>query len=444
MAIADPITRREVLAGLPVAAGLATMAPAAVRANAATSVSATAAFPPGFLWGAATSGHQVEGNNVNSDVWFAEHVKPTVYREPSGDACNHYHLYRDDIALMSKLGLNFYRFSLEWSRVEPEPGEFSIAELDHYRRVLMACHEFGIKTWVTFNHLTTPRWFAALGGWENPQSPVLFARYCARANAHLGDLITVGATFNEPCLGGMLKWLGIPPAFNTGVQAMFRAAAKACGAERFSMLLSMDEQKLVPQLLEAHRRGAEALRSGRARYPVGLTLNVADDQSVGPDSLVDKKRAELYAPFLEAAKAQDDYIGVQNYGRLRYDRTGRVRPASSDPDSDAFAPESLGVAVRYVAQQTGKPVYISENGIATDDDTRRVEFIRRAVASVKQAIDDKVDVRSYVHWSLLDNFEWTSGYSEKLGLIAVDRTTFKRSVKPSAVYLGQLARRNAV
>ncbi len=444
----NTFTRRDVLAALPVAAaGLSSAAAdgaSSAQHKSRMPASTSGTFPEGFLWGAATSGHQVEGNNVNSDVWFAEHVHPTIYEEPSGDACDHYHRYRDDIALMSQLGLNCYRFSLEWSRIEPEPGQFSNAELDHYRRMLAACREFGITPFVTFNHVTTPRWFAAKGGWDNPQSPGLFARYCERSAAHLGDLIGLAVTFNEPPLGGMYKWLGIPQPFFDTERAMFKAAAAAAASDRFSMLLSIDDENMIPHLLEAHKLGAQAMKSGKTRFPVGLTLNVADDQPVGADSLVGKKRTELYGPFLEAARTQDDFIGIQNYGRLRYDKNGRVHPSKDDPHSDAFYPEGLEAAIRYAAKVTGKPVYISENGYETDDDTRRVEFIRRAVAGVKRAIDDKVDVRSYVHWSLFDNYEWTFGYKPKLGLIAVDRKTLKRTVKPSAVYLGSLARQNAL
>jgi beta-glucosidase len=438
------ITRRNLLAAIPALAASSLVTNASRAAPAGVQEPRTAQFPAGFLWGSSTSGHQVEGNNVSSDSWLAEHVKPTIYKEPSGDACDQYHRFRDDIQLMSQLGLNCYRFSLEWARIEPEEGEFSLAELDHYRRVLASCQEFGITPFVMFNHVTAPRWFAAKGGWESKDSPDHFVRYCERANRSLGDLIGLAGTFNEPCVGGMLKWLGIPPSFDDELQAMCRAAAKAAGSDRFSMIFSYDQQKLIPQLLESHRKAAIALKSGPHRYPVGLTLNVADDQAVGTDSLVARKRAELYAPFLQAAKAQDDFIGIQNYGRLRYDSKGRVHPDKDHPDADSYYPEGLEVAVRYAAKATGKPVFISENGFNTEDDSRRVEFIRRAVAGVKRALDDGVDVRSYVHWSFLDNFEWFDGYSGSMGLVAVNRTTQQRTIKPSALFLGSMARRNSL
>ena len=133
-------------------------------------------FPAGFLWGTATAAHQVEGNTVNSDNWLMEHMPGTIFTEPSGDACDHYHRYPDDIALLAELGFNLYRFSIEWARVEPEDGEFSVAELDHYRRMLATCHEHHITPLVTFHHFTSPRWIAAQGGWEAETTPAKFAR----------------------------------------------------------------------------------------------------------------------------------------------------------------------------------------------------------------------------------------------------------------------------
>ncbi len=143
----------------------------------------------------------MEGGNVYNDNWVLEHVPGTPYSEPSGDACDHYHRYRQDIALLAELGFTLYRFSLEWSRIEPEEGEFSLAELDHYRRMLTTCHEHGITPMVTFHHFTSPRWLAASGGWEAQETPEKFARFCERAMAHLGDLIPLACTLNEVNIG---------------------------------------------------------------------------------------------------------------------------------------------------------------------------------------------------------------------------------------------------
>jgi beta-glucosidase len=145
-------------------------------------------FPKGFLWGTATAARQVEGNNINSDFWLAEHVPGSMFVEPSGDACDHHHRYADDIALLADLGFNMYRFSVEWARSEPEEGQFSHAELEHYRRMLVACHEHGLLPMVTFQHFTSPRWLISEGGWENPATADRFAHYCEYTTRYLGDL----------------------------------------------------------------------------------------------------------------------------------------------------------------------------------------------------------------------------------------------------------------
>src|ERR1700730_3721114 len=188
------ITRRTMLQTMTA------LAAAPVTAVAKSARRATASFPEGFLWGAATSGHQIEGNNFNSDNWVAENVKPTAYAEPSGDACNSFELWPLDLDLVKDNGLNTYRFSLEWSRIEPEPGLFSIASLDHYKAMIDGCRKRGITPFVTFNHYTTPRWFAGRGGWTNPEAPQLFARFCDRAARHLAAGIAYATTLNKPNL----------------------------------------------------------------------------------------------------------------------------------------------------------------------------------------------------------------------------------------------------
>ncbi|CAN7196141.1 family 1 glycosylhydrolase [Phenylobacterium sp. LjRoot219] len=184
--------RREFLG----AAG-ASAAAAALSATEAAAQSA-AGFPKGFLWGAATAAHQIEGNNVSSDLWLAETVKPTLFREPSGDACNSFALWPTDLDLVRDLGLNTYRFSIEWARIEPEPGQFSAAMLDHYKAVIDGCRARGLNPVVTFNHFSSPRWFAARGGWTNPEAPELFARYCDHAARRLAANMGSAVTLNEP------------------------------------------------------------------------------------------------------------------------------------------------------------------------------------------------------------------------------------------------------
>jgi beta-glucosidase len=418
----------------------------ATPALAAESAAPAGNMPKGFLWGAATAGHQVEGNNVNSDTWVLEQLKPSPFMEPSGDACDHYHRYEDDIAMLAKLGFNTYRFSLEWARIEPAKGQFSAAELAHYRRVATACRQHGLTPVITFNHFVVPRWFAAQGGWENPESPALFARYCDYAVKGVGDLAGAAVTFNEPNIGLLLHWM-LPPFILDQMKQAMVDAAKACGSKTFSSAQFGRQDVMLPNLIEAHRQGYAAIKAGPGEFPVGLSLAMMDDQAVGENSRRDEKRAQCYQPWLDALKTTGDFVGVQTYSRALIDAKGQMQ-ARQDLEltqtGEEFSPQALEQTIRYAHAATGKPIYVTENGVATEDDTRRVAYIKIALQGVKACLADGVPVKSYIHWSLMDNFEWVFGYGPKFGLVAVDRATQLRTPKPSATYLGAVARANRI
>lgn len=405
-----------------------------------------ATFPDGFLWGAATAAHQVEGNNVNSDLWVLEHIQPTLFVEPSLDACDHYHRFPEDIKLLAGLGLNTYRFSIEWARIEPERGHFSASAIEHYRRMLGTCQENGVIPMVTLYHFSSPRWFAGMGGWEKPAASDCFLRYCDHISRHLGDLMAFATTFNEPNLPILLRWLPISEIPIVTVKRMAKSAARAVGADRFGCFFLGDAEKLRERMIAVHHRAVEALKSGPGDYAVGVSISLQDEQAAGPDSKRDRKCAEVYDPWLDAA-AQSDFLGVQTYTRCR---VGKRCDAGPEPGVELtqmgyeFWPEALEACLRYASARVSVPIYITENGIATDDDSRRLEYIRRALDGVLNCLGDGIDVRGYIHWSLLDNFEWILGYRPKFGLVAVDRATQQRSIKPSARYLGEIARQNQI
>jgi beta-glucosidase len=408
------------------------------------------AFPDKFLWGCATASYQVEGNNTNTDLWMMEYLPGTIFKEPSGDACDHYHLYPQDISMVADLGFNTYRFSLEWSRIEPEEGFFSNAELDHYRRMLAACHEHGLTTMLTYSHFSLPRWFAMKGGWENAQAADLYARFCEKATRHLGDLVGYASTLNEPDIPQLLNWVYLPlkpgeKSLTESFQASLSQVRKQVNAPKFADLFLGDEKKTRDGLLAAHAKGRDAMKSVRPDMPVGFNLAMSDDQPASEDSHLAEKRADVYGPWLEAAK-HCDYLGVQMYSRSIVGKRDLPPPKGAELTETGmeFYPECVEHVVRYASKETGVPIYVTENGVATEDDSRRVEYVERALAGLKRAIDDGVDVRGYVAWSLLDNFEWMSGYKPKFGLVAVDRATQKRTIKPSAAILGNIARRNAL
>jgi beta-glucosidase len=386
----------------------------------------------------------VEGNNINSESWVLEHLPGTIYAEPSGDACDHYHRYPTDIALLAELGFNAYRFSLEWARIEPEEGEFSYAALEHYRRMLAACHEHGIKPVVTFHHFTSPRWLMRTGGWLDEKTPERFARYCERATQHLGDLISVACTVNEPNLPMLLSKL-IP--FNIQEGPWWNAAAQAFGVtpERLGLFQFVTQPQMREVIFEAHRRACAALHAGPGSFPVGLTLALVDIQSAeGGERQAQELRRQLADDYLERLR-DDDFVGVQTYSRMVIGPDGVVRPGEDvekNQMGEEFYPEALGGTIRHAAEVTGIPVIVTENGYSTTDDARRLEYFRRALRCVVDSLKSGIDVRGYFAWSAFDNFEWNSGYRPKFGIIAVDRETQQRTPKPSAYWLGNVARTN--
>jgi beta-glucosidase len=407
-------------------------------------------FPDGFLWGVAGAGHQVEGDNTLSDTWFAELVTPTVFAEPSGKACNSYELWREDIALAEAMGLDAYRFSVEWARVEPEEGRFDEAELGHYEAVVDECLARGLAPVVTYNHFTAPHWFAARGSWLDPAAPELFARYCTAVTERFGDRIAYAVTLNEPNLTRLLSWIDLPAFIRDAERATLEAATQKAGVERYrlaNVMLPEEMDAFADGMTAKHVAARAAIKAVRPDLPVGLSLAVVDDVVDGDDASVrDRKRAEVYERWLELAR-EDDFVGVQNYERIPYDGHGAVPPpagAEVNQMGSAIEPLSLGGAVRYAHEATGVPVLVTEHGMSTADDRQRAAFIEPSLAGLLDVVEDGVPVLGYLHWTLLDNFEWVFGYGHQLGLHEVDRQTFERTPKPSAgVYAGFVKTRRA-
>jgi beta-glucosidase len=303
---------------------------------------------------------------------------------------------------------------------------------------------------VTYSHFTTPRWFAMDGGWENPDSPDLFANYCEQATKALGDLTAYAATFNEPDVGQIISWAkladeGPGSSLAEKLEAARDAVRQQIDNPRFSSFLFADAAKSRHNMLAAHEKGKAAIKSVRGNLPVGFTLAMSDDQPAGPNSQVEKKRAEVYGPWLRLAK-KDDYIGVQTYTRALVGEKDEAPPVGAELTQMGyeFYPEALEHTIRYASKETGVPVIVTENGVATEDDRKRIEYIQRALQGVSRCLADGTDVRGYIHWSLMDNFEWIYGYMPKFGLVAVDHQTQKRTPKPSAAFLGNVAKRNTI
>ncbi|MFB7893631.1 glycoside hydrolase family 1 protein [Microbacterium sp. NPDC056044] len=407
-------------------------------------------FPDGFLWGAATAGHQIEGNNIRSDIWAMEHVTAAPFAEPSGDACDSYHRYEEDIQLLADSGLNTYRFSIEWSRIEPEVGQFSRAELEHYRRMIRACHARAITPVVTLNHFTTPSWFARDGAWGQEHAAALFERYVRYTVDALRDDVQWWITFNEPNAGALLLATGSLPLgaaaddlaeAQRGLMADF--AARVGGtAGVASMAIPVLAPNAVENVFTAHRLARAAIKQIAPQSKVGWSIAVHDFQALpGGEARRDAILAQAIHPYWAAAR-EDDFVGVQTYTREVYGPEGRIVPEET---SDTFLtgweyyPPALGHTVAAAAAYTGVPVLVTENGMATADDDARIRYTRGAVEGLAEAREAGAEVLGYIHWTLIDNWEWHSGFAMTFGLIALDRETFARTPKPSLAWLGRVA-----
>jgi beta-glucosidase len=390
-------------------------------------LSALLKFPDGFLWGAATSAHQVEGSNVNNDWWHDEHTPRTLIAEPSGDACDSYHRYANDLDLVADAGLNAYRFSLEWSRIEPEPGELSRAALDHYARMIEGCLERELTPVLTLQHFTLPRWFAREGGWRRRDAADRFAHFC---EVVLPLCARVGwvCTINEPNIAAVIADPEAP-------KQMGEAG------------LPEPDSSVVEALVAAHGRARE-IAGSLGFVKVGWTVaNLAVEADPGCEEEARRYRHSREDRFLEVSR-EDDFVGVQSYSRTMIGRDGAYIRESEHPRTQTgweYFPAALRTAAEHSWAVTGgTPILVTENGIATDDDEQRIRYTDQALRGLHQAIAGGVDVRGYLHWSLLDNFEWFAGYRPTFGLVAVDRTTFERRPKPSARWLGAVARSNTL
>jgi beta-glucosidase len=383
-------------------------------------------FPPGFLWGAATSAHQVEGGNTNNDWWDWEHQPGSQAVEPSGDAIDQFHRYDADFALLGSLGHNAHRMSIEWSRVEPAPGEFSSSAIDHYRRVLESMHSHGLTPFVTLLHKTLPRWFAADGGWLRADALDRFGGYVNTIGERVGDLIDYACTINEPQILPLFGYLTaqFPPAVSDVALA----------------------GQVNTILIEAHRRAVVALRAGRGQPQIGTCLQLVPMEPLDTNN----QRDNDVAAFLNTLMIDDhindlraggdvgDWVGLQYYTRVRIDTTTPTLIAPPPPASETTEmgwevyPPGFGAMLRRLAT-AGLPIVVTENGIATTDDDQRIRFLASHLRELKAGMDEGINVRGYLHWSAFDNFEWNHGFRPTFGLVGIDRGDGLRRVpRPSA------------
>lgn len=393
-------------------------------------------FPKDFLWGSATAGHQVEGDNVHSQ-WYHNELAGKYGGIRSGKACNHYEMFREDVDLIARLGHQAYRCSIEWSRIEPQQGQWDQAALDHYKELLELLKARGIQTFVTLSHFSVPQWFEELGGFRQRENIPYFTRFAERAGRFLADHVDFWLVVNE-------RTQTLPEWESYGFNSI-RAHAQC-----YHILKSFSRA----QVSSAHM----ALQYFPNRYYDELDqamARVRDFQCNG--TLFHAiKHGELIAPNMDAedcpeAKGAMDFWALNIYTRDLVNSRRRDLRSSRFPHKhlrmlekefylDEMYPEGTTAMLERFADL---PVYVTENGCSCNDDRFRVIYIALYLSAIHDAIRRGVDVRGYLYWSLMDNYEWDS-FEPRFGLVHVDFSTFKRTPKPSASFFREIIENNGL
>lgn len=415
-------------------------------------------FPPDFIWGAATSSHQVEGDNFHNDWWRWEQEDPTRIRDgqPSGSAAGWWAGggAERDLATAAELGHRAHRLGLEWSRLEPEPGRRSSAAIHRYREILGTARDLGLKTFATLHHFTLPTWVADTGGWLAPETIDAFGEHCARTVDELGDLVDAFFTINEPSVLALKAFVhGMWPPGRRQPHLGSRAL-------RMQLLGHAAAYRAVKSRSPSHTAGPALnlpdLEPDRPRDQRDLRIVQAQDWSVNGALLYALSTGWCWPPIGNRPRRHPDlagsfdFIGVNFYGSYRvrfapfgdrilsrYVQRGSVRTDSADWGEPS--PAGLVRSLRRAAS-LGRPVYVSENGIFTHDDDVRRRYLADHLRGLAVARHEGLDLRGYFFWSLVDNFEWAQGWTTPFGLVAMDPETQERTIRPSARWYADVIR----
>lgn len=402
-------------------------------------------FPKRFLWGAATAAHQVEGGNHNQwTVWELENARALAMQAEyhlsdlpswnavkvaakhpanyvSSNASDHYRRYKEDFDILKKLNMNSFRFSVEWSRIEPEQGRWNAAEIKHYKQYVAELKKREIEPVVTLFHFTLPVWFSEMGGFEKRGNVQYFTRFVEKILTEIGSNIRYVITMNEPEVYAAQSYLEgrWPP----GVQSKVRA------------------YRVLENLAYAHKKSAKMIHSMSRRYEVSVAKN-STYVYAGDDALLSRTTAGIQQfvlddYFLKRVAKHCDFLGVNYYfsNRVFGYRTHNPNEKISDMGWD-LTPENLQFALERLYEKYELPILITENGIATTDDELRKWWISQTVIAMRLSLQRGVPLIGYLHWSLLDNFEWAYGKWPRFGLVHVNYKTMERTVKPSAKWFG--------
>ncbi|MBN1162601.1 glycoside hydrolase family 1 protein [Patescibacteria group bacterium] len=397
-------------------------------------------FPADFLWGTATSAYQTEGYNTNSDWWYWEKGKyPKSKRkafigETSGMACDSYNRYEEDFNFAKNMNNNAIRFSIEWARIEPRKGEWDQTEVEHYKKVIKAAKERGLKTFVTLHHFTKPIWFSKLGGWLNPFAPKWFANYAKKCAEEYSDYIDFFITLNEPQVYSL--------------QAYWRATwTPKIKCKLFALISQLTQ-------IKAHKKAYTAIKFVDNSAKVGLSKHIVRYERVTNDrgkasictKLVCKVLHYLTTNFfLDPIKKHLDFIGLNYYFTAWMKNFKEKNPEMESSDLGwILYPEGLKHILLNL-KKYNLPIYITEHGLADAWDQKRQWYINESLKFVYEAMESGVDVRGYLHWSLIDNFEWHIGFWPKFGLIEIDREhNLTRKPRPSFYMYSQICRTGKV
>jgi beta-glucosidase len=348
----------------------------------------------------------------------------------SGSACEHYIRYEDDFDLLAELGHTAHRISIEWARIEPQPGEFDSSQIQHYADVLKSLKSRGMTTYATLHHFTNPEWFARMGGWMSAEAPALFERYAACVAEPLAPYVDYWLTFNEPTTVPMQGYLAgeWPPHIRRAPLKALRAIDTQATAH---VRAYREIHRLVPGAVVGYTGAFVNWRPINARSPIHR-------------GLVSLLRYFTNHRFGDRVREATDIVGVQYYFTLPVGwlprRPGTIAGAEKTDIGWDITPSGLYDVVTDAWRRYRKPIHVTENGLADADDSRRERFIRSHLRELRRAMDDGADVRGYLYWSLLDNFEWAFGYSPRFGLVEVDYETQRRSIRPSAKVFARIIR----
>ena len=404
-------------------------------------------FPKRFLWGAATSAHQVEGGNKNQWTVWEEHNAPSLAARASyqyGDldswdsiktqankpknyisagAAGSYDHYEDDIALLRKLHMNAYRFSIEWSRVEPSEGVWDTDAIDHYKDFIKALKKHDIEPIITLFHFTLPEWFQNIGGFEKRKNVRYFERFAHKVMSEFGVTVRYIVTINEPEIYAS--------------QSYYQGDWPPNVASRYRWW------RVIHNLAYAHRRVAKIIHSLNRRYRVTIAKN-SNYFYPGDDAVLSRASAKVMQYVqddyvLKKVIKSCDFIGVNYYfsNRVYGYRVHNQQDRLSDMGW-SLDPSDIQYVLELLSSKYKKPILITENGLADEDDSQRKWWISETIGAIQAASDSGVEIMGYLHWSLLDNFEWDKGYWPKFGLASVDDVTLDRTLKPSAVWFGKI------